>query len=84
LHSTTGRILKKIRDLDDKSEIELIKKNIINALSKMNNNIDKININDKYVKDISNIKINRDNIIEKYIKNKKNLMIQKNCYYCNR
>ena len=36
MHSTTGRIPKEIRDLNDKKEIELIKENIIKTLSKKN------------------------------------------------
>ena len=34
MHSTTGRIPKEIRDLNDKKEIDLIKENIIKTLSK--------------------------------------------------
>lgn len=68
LHFTTGRIPKEIRDLDVKDEIDLINKNIIKTLSKMNKNIDKINFNDKYVIDSLKIKINKNKIIEKYVK----------------
>lgn len=68
LHFTTGRIPKEIRDLDVKDEIDLINKNIIKTLSKMNKNIDKINFNDKYIIDSLKIKINKNKIIEKYVK----------------
>ena len=50
-HSTTKRIPKDIRDLEDKIEIENIKKEIVKELQRKNKNIDIINYGNHYVFD---------------------------------
>ena len=49
IHSTTKRITREIRDLEDKDEIENINKEIVNSLSKLNKNYDIIDYNKSYV-----------------------------------
>ena len=69
-HTTTKRIPKEIRDLSDKNEIELIKKEIIKALERKNKKIDVINYDMHYVFDDNNVVKKDDFLIEK--KQKKN------------
>ena len=64
-HTTTKRIPKEIRDLSDKNEIEMIKKEIITALERKNKNIDVINYDMHYVFDDNNVVKKDDFLIEK-------------------
>ena len=69
-HTTTKRIPKEIRDIDDINEIEEIKNNIKITLSSKNKNIEYLNVNEFFVLDYKDIKIN-ENIITENKKNKK-------------
>ena len=71
LHSTTKRIPRDIRDINDIYEIEVIKNNIKNTLSKKNKYLENIELNDFYVLDCNNIKITKNKISEKNNKKKK-------------
>ena len=55
IHSTTKRIPREIRDLEDKDEIENINKEIVSSLSKLKNNYDIIDFNKSYVIDYNKI-----------------------------
>ena len=74
-HSTTKRIPKDIRDLEDKIEIENIKKEMVKELQRKNKNIDIINYDNYYCFDDNNIDITGDKIIEKINKKKKRKQI---------
>ena len=73
LHSTTKRIPRDIRDINDIYEIEVIKNNINNTLSKKNKYLENIELNDFYVLDSNNIKITKKKISEKNNKKKKEI-----------
>ena len=62
IHSTTKRIPREIRDLEDNDEIENINKEIVSSLSKLKENYNIIDYNKSYVIDynkiyVSNVKI---------------------------
>ena len=64
-HSTTKRIPKEIRDLEDKEEIELIKQQIIKNIGRKNKNIDVINYDKFYVFNEEQVNIEGNKILEK-------------------
>ena len=64
-HSSTKRIPKEIRDLTDKNEIEIIKKEIIKELQRKNKNAYIINYDSHYVFDENNVVIEDDTLMEK-------------------
>ena len=64
-HSTTKRIPKEIRDLEDKLEIENIKKEIITTIERKNKNFDIINYDKFYVIDENKVIIVHNKITEK-------------------
>ena len=64
-HSTTKQIPKDIRDLEDKNEIEIIKKEIIKTLERKNKNVDIINFEKFYVIDDKNIYIKNNKFLDK-------------------
>ena len=78
LHSTTKRIPRDIRDINDIYEIEVIKNNIKNTLSKKNKYLENIELNDFYVLDCNNIKITKNKISEKNNKKKKRYKYENN------
>lgn len=78
LYTTTGRIQNDIRDLADKNEIDLVKQNIINTLSKKNKNIDIIKNDKNYIVDISQVKIKGKYLVKKYLKKNKKIHVAYN------
>ena len=74
-HSTTKRIPFEFRDLVDNNEIQEIKNNIKETLSKKNKLIETFDLKDFYVLDYNNIKVYKNKISEKYKKGKKKLII---------
>ena len=74
-HSTTKQIPKDIRDLEDKNEIEIIKKEIIKTLERKNKNVDIINFEKFYVIDDKNIYIKNNKFLDK--KENKKIKIKK-------
>ena len=77
-HSTTKRIPKEIRDLNDKSEIEIIKNEIIKELQRKNKYSDIINYDKFYVFDDNKVVISEDNLFEKKQKKEKGKKKAKN------
>ena len=71
VHSTTKRIPREIRDIDDVKEIEEINQEITNTLLKKNKNFDILDPNKSYVIDYNKIYINNDRILKKKGKLKK-------------
>ena len=70
LHTTTKRIPKEIRDLDDEEEITNIKNEIIKTLERKNKNTDKINYEKFYVIDANNTVIDENKIVKRKGKKK--------------
>lgn len=69
-HSTTKRIPKDIRDIENKEEIDMIKNEIVKTLEKKNKNVDILNYEKYYVLDDLNIIISNNKILEKKKKKK--------------
>ena len=65
LHSTTKRIPKEIRDIDETKEIEEINNEINNTLSKKNKYYGKLDFSKDYVIDYNKIFIKNDRIHKK-------------------
>ena len=65
IHSTTKRVPKEIRDIDDVSEIQEINNEIIKTLSKKIRSYDEIDSNKSYVIDFNKVYINKDKILKK-------------------
>ena len=80
-HTTTKRIPKDIRDIEDETEIDNIKKEIIKTLERKNKNIDIINFEKFYVIDDKNLYIKKNKFLDKKanktIKTKKNIKSNK-------
>ena len=70
IHSTTRRIPRDIRDIENKEDIEAIKSEIIKTLDKKNKNKSEIDFNKFYVIDANKIMVIDNQILE--IKRKKN------------
>ena len=64
VHTTTKRIPKEIRDINDANEIELIKKEIMNTLSRKNKNI-VFDLSKCYVFDDETVIIHNNRLIKK-------------------
>ena len=77
IHSTTKRVPKEIRDIDDVSEIQEINNEIIKTLSKKIRNYDEIDSNKSYVIDFNKVYINKDKILKKKGKYKKSKHLRK-------
>ena len=65
VHTTTKRIPKEIRDLEDITEIELINQEILKTLTKKIKNYDIIDYNKGYVFDYNKVYINNNQILKK-------------------
>ena len=76
IHSTTKRIPREIKDLEDREEIEVINREILKNLSKLNKNYDVVDYNKSYVIDYNKIYKSNGVIYKKKgkIKNKKKLV----------
>ena len=64
-HTTTKRIPKDIRDIEDETEIDNIKQEIIKTLARKNKNIDIINFEKFYVIDDKNLCIKKNKFLDK-------------------
>ena len=77
-HSTTKCVPKDIRDLEDETEIDIIKREIIKTLERKNKNIDIINFEKFYVIDDKNLCIKKNKFLDnKDNKNNKNKKTKK-------
>ena len=71
VHSSTSRIPKEIKDLQNSNEIEIIKAIIYDNLSLKNKDNEYIDINNYFVLDGESIKVNKNRIVKKENNKKK-------------